>query len=253
MMNFFLVPEPCSIDGRATGKIFEVKMVVKMKLKVTTALIASLFLISAIAMVTPVKAADPNRILMIDIMAKGDDLDISGATNSISAKIEFDKVSGNPLVQLEFNYKIYDESGQKVYAMKGMLKDGLLLTTDHYFYCPVFNVWFINVWWVMGEGKFKTTDTDFEVFFRRLVTITMPNTEGKYESAQILMWLSPTAEYCLEDPGKYPPGPDKNPVYKYPEGWVLAAVIWDVTDPPIGPIPIGPISYLTKYMEKWVP
>ena len=86
-------------------------MVEKMKLKVTTALIAALFLISAITIVTPVKAADPNRILMIDFMAKGDDLDISGATNSIIGKIKYDKVSGIPLVQVEFHLKIYEESG----------------------------------------------------------------------------------------------------------------------------------------------
>jgi hypothetical protein len=103
----------------------------------------------------------------------------------------------------------------------------------------------------MGEGKFKTTDTDFEVFFRRWFTITMPNTEGKYESAQILMFLSPTAEYCLEDPGTYPPGSPENPVNILEQGgWVLAAVIWKV-ETPFGPmvLPIGPISYLTKYME----
>jgi len=134
--------------------------------------------------------------------------------------------------------------------MKGMLKDGLLLTTDHYFYCPIFNVWFINVWWVMGEGMVKTTDTDFEVFFRNSLPITMPNTEGKYVSAPILMFLSLTAEYCLEDPGTYPPG-TYPPVFIMPEGgWILAAVIWEV-ETPIGPmeLPVGPISYLTKYVE----
>ncbi len=233
-------------------------MVEKMKLKVTTALIAALFLISAITIVTPVKAADPNRILMIDFMAKGDDLDISGATNSIIGKIKYDKVSGIPLVQVEFHLKIYEESGEKVYAMKGKLKDGLLLTTEFYFYCPIFNVWFINVWWVMGEGLVKTTDTDFPVFFRNSFPITLPNTGGKYVSAPILMFLSPTAEYCLEDPGTYPPGTE-NPVYILEQGrWVLAAVMWDVGIPMdvgfgFGILPVGPVSYLTKYMEKWVP
>ncbi len=218
------------------------------KLKATKTLIAASFFITIIAIVTPVMAAEPDRIL---IMAKGDDLDFSGTTNSIIGKIEFGGGGELPSVQVVFHQKIYDESGEKVYAMKGMLKDGLLLTTDFYFYCPVFNVWFINVWQVMGEGKFKTTDTDFEVFFRRWFTITMPNTEGKYESAQILMFLSPTAEYCLEDPGTYPPGSPENPVNILEQGgWVLAAVIWKV-ETPFGPmvLPIGPISYLTKYME----
>ena len=217
-------------------------MVVKKKLKETKLLIASLFLISIIGMVTTVSASGSNRVLF---MAKGDDLDIPRTTNSIIAKFKYDKVSGVPSVQVNFHSKIYDESGEKVYAMKGMLKDGLLLQTDYYFYCPVFEVWFINVWWVMGEGKFKTTNTDFPVFFRRLATITLPNTEGKYESALILMWLSFTGEYCLEDPGTYPPG-TYPPVFIMPEGgWVLAAVMWYV--PEFGRvIPIGPISYLTK-------
>jgi hypothetical protein len=59
------------------------------------------------------------------------------------------------------------------------------------------------------------------------------------------MWLSFTGEYCLEDPGTYPPGTHP-PVFIMPEGgWVLAAVMWYV--PEFGDvIPIGPISYLTK-------
>jgi len=217
-------------------------MIVKKKSKVTKALIAVSFLICIIAIVTPVMAADSNCLL---IMAKGDDLDLPGATNFILGKIEFGGGGELPSVQAVFHQKIYDESGKKVYAMKGMLKDGLLLQTDYYFYCPVFEVWFINVWWVMGEGLVKTTDTDFQVFFRRLATITLPNTEGKYESAQILMFLSFTGEYCLEDPGTYHPG-TYPPVFILPEGgWALAAVMWYV--PEFGAvIPIGPVSYLTK-------
>ena len=217
------------------------------KLKATKTLIVASFFITIIAIVTPVMAAEPDRIL---IMATGDDLDISGTTNLIIGNIELGGGGELPSAQVFFHSKIYDESGEKVYTMKGMLKDGLVLKTDHYFYCPVFNVWFINVWLVMGEGKFKTTDTDFEVFFRKLFPIIMPNTEGKYVSANILMFLSPTAEYCLEDPGTYPPG-TYPPVFILPEGgWVLAAVIWEV-ETPMGPmeLPIGPISYLTKYME----
>ncbi|TKJ22968.1 MAG: hypothetical protein CEE43_04435 [Promethearchaeota archaeon Loki_b32] len=222
-------------------------MIVKKKSKVTKALIAVSFLIGIIAIVTPVMAADSNRLL---IMAKGDDLDLPGATNFILGKIEFGGGGELPSVQAVFHQKIYDESGEKVYAMKGMLKDGLLLQTDYYFYCPIFNVWFINVWWVMGEGLVKTTDSDIVVFFRNLLPITMPNTEGKYESAQILMFLSFTGEYCLEDPGTYPPG-TYPPVFILPEGgWALAAVIWEV-ETPIGPmvLPVGPISYLTKSIE----
>ena len=219
----------------------------KKKLKDTKVLIAALFLISIIGIVTTVNACDSNRVLFI---AKGDDLDIPGATNLIIGKIEFGEGDELPSTQVVFHQKIYDESGEKVYAMKGMLKDGLLLQTDYYFYCPIFNVWFINVWWVMGEGLVKTTDSDIVVFFRNLLPITMPNTKGKYESAQILMFLSFTGEYCLEDPGTYPPG-TYPPVFILPEGgWALAAVIWEV-ETPIGPmvLPVGPISYLTKSIE----
>ena len=226
-------------------------MVVKKKSKVTKALIAASLFITIIAIVTPVMAAGSNRSLFIAI---GDDLDFPETTNIIIGKIKFGGGGELPSAQLVFHQKIYDDSGEKVYAMKGMLKDGLLLTTDHYFYCPIFNVWFINVWWVMGEGLVKTTDTDFPVFFRNSFPITMPNTGGKYVSAQILMFLSPTAEFCLLDPGTYPPGTD-NPVDILPEGgWVLAAVIWDVGIPIIevgfgpGMFPVGPFSYLTKYM-----
>jgi len=223
-------------------------MVVKKTLKVTKALIAALFFISIIAFVTPVLAAGSNRVLF---MAIGDDLDIN-ATNLIIGKIEIGEDGELPLVQAVFHQKIYDDSGEKVYEMKGILKDGLLLTTDHYFYCPVFEVWFINVSWVMGEGTFKTTDTDFQVFFRNLFPITLPNTGGKFVSAPILMFLSPTAEYCLEDPGTYLPGSPENPVNILEQGaWALAAVIWEV-ETPMGPmeLPIGPISSLTRYMEK---
>jgi len=229
-----------------------VKMVEKMKLKVTTALIAALFLISAIAIFTPVKAAIPNRNLIVNFMAKGDDLDISGATNSIIGKIKYDNPF--PLAQVEFHSKIYDEESGEEYAMKGKLKDGSLLTTDFTFYCPIFGFYFINVWQVMGVGKFKTTDTDYSPgFYRNLFPITMPNTGGKYVSAPILMLLSPTAEYYLLDPVTNPPGTD-NPVYILPEGgWVLAAVIWNVGIPMDvgfgdGMFPVGPVSYLTKYM-----
>jgi hypothetical protein len=226
-----------------------VKIIVKKKSKVTKTLIAASFFITIIAIITPVMAAGSNRILFIAI---GDDLDFPDTTNIIIGKIEKGGGGELPSAQVVFHQKIYDDSGEKVYEMKGILKDGLLLTTKHYFYCPIFKVWFINVSWVMGMGLVKTTDTDFPVIFRTLFPITLPNTEGKYVSAPILMFLSPTAEYCLEDPGIYAPGTPENPVDTLEQGgWVLAAVIWEV-ETPIGPmeLPIGPISCLTKYMEK---
>ena len=220
----------------------------KKKLKETKVLIAALFLISIIGIVTTVNACDSNRVLF---MAKGDDQDIN-ATNLIIGKIEFGEGDELPSTQVVFHQKIYDESGEKVYAMMGILKDGLLLTTDHYFYCPIFNFWWVNVWWFMGEGIFKTTDTDYDLVYRNWFPITMPNTEGKFVSAPILMFLSPTAEYCLEDPGAYPPG-EHPEVFTHPGGaWVLAAVLCGIiVETPMGSVelPIGPVSYLTRYIE----
>ena len=209
-------------------------MVVKMKLKVTTALIASLLLISIIAIITPVKAADPNRFLMIDIMAKGDDADISGATTSIIGRIEFDKVSGVPLAQVEFHIKIYDESGEKFYSMKGKLKDGLVISNSFQFYCTVREVTWINLWFIMGVGKLKTTDIDMEIEYRG-ETITLPNTGAQYVPAMIFMMVSPKGEYVSDE---YPEGsiwPE--------EGWAFAG-IYGI---------FGGVTYLTKYMEKLVP
>ena len=231
-MNCFLAPGPCRIEGKETGKILEVKKVVKMQSKVTTALIVSSLLIGILAIITPVNAADPNRILMIDIMAKGDDLDIAGGTTSIIGRIEFDKVSGIPLAQVEFHTKIYDESGEKIYSMKGKLKDGLVITNMYQFYCTVREVTWINLWLIMGEGKLKTTDTVIEIEHRG-ETKTLPNTGGQYVPAAIFMMVSPNGEH-LE--GVWEQG-----------GWAVAGIM-------VGGIPIfGGVSYLTKYMEKWVP
>ena len=214
-------------------------MVMKKKSKVTTALLVSSFLIGIIAIMTPVKAADPNRILMINIMAKGDDLDISGATTSIIAKIEFDKASGIPSVaHVEFQTKIYDESGEKIYSMKGKLKDGIIISNSFQFNCTVRKVTWINLWFIMGEGKLKTTDADIEIEYRGQI-ITLPNTGGQYIPVSIMMMVNPKGEYVLgEDPE----------IFIWPQGgWATAIIV-------IGGIPsIGAVTYLTKYMEKLVP
>ncbi len=215
----------------------EVKIIMKTKLKVTTALLASLFLVSIIAVSTPAKAAEPNRILMYDIMAKGDDLDIPGydlgiyrATTSIIGKIEFDKVSEVPLGRVEFHIKIYDESGEKVYSMKGKLKNGMVIPNQN-FVCTVRGVTWTNLWFVMGEGKLKTTDIDLKIVHRGELK-TLPNTGGKYIPAFIFMMVSPNGE---------------NLEGEIWEGWAFAGVM-------VNGIPVvGGVTYLTKYMEKWVP
>jgi len=229
-------------------------MLEKMKLKVAAALIAVSFIIMAI--LTPMVVAHPhhkdkhNRILF---MAKGDDLDLSGATNLIIGSIKLGGSSALGTARVVFHQKFYDDSGEK-YAMIGMLKDGLLVQTDYYFFCPVFMRWFINVWVVLGEGTFRTTDTDCDdLTYRNWFQITMPNTRGKFVSTPMLMFLSPTAEYCLEDPGSYPPG-EHPEVYTLEEGgWVLAAVLCGIiVETPMGELvelPIGPVSYFTRYIE----
>jgi len=225
-------------------------MVVKKKSKVTTALIPVLFLIGIIAIVTPVNACYTNRIY---IMAIGDDLDLPRTSNFIIGNIKFSGDSEPPSAGVFFYSKIYGESGEK-YAMLGMLKNGFLIMTDFEFYCPIFDVWWINVWWVMGEGIFRTTDTDIEVYFRESLTIAMPNTEGQCVPASIFMWLSPTAEY-RESEGN-PTDPENplrptGPVKIWEQGgWALAGVFWDVGIPMdfgfgVGILPIGPLSYLT--------
>jgi len=84
----------------------------------------------------------------------------------------------------------------------------------------------------MGEGKLKTTDTVI-VIEHRGVTITLPNTEGKYIPATIFMLVSPNGEHL---DGVWEQG-----------GWAVAAIM-------DGGIPIfGGVSYLTKYMEKLIP
>jgi hypothetical protein len=209
-------------------------MIVRKKSKTTKALIAVSFLIGIIAIITPVMGCRnaTNRILII---AKGDDGDIAGATTSIIAMIEFDKASGLPSVaQVKFQTKIYDESGEKIYSMKGKLKDALVISDSFQFYCSVREVTWINLWFIMGEGKIKTTDTDIEIDFRG-GTVTLPNTEGQYLPFSFWMMVNPKGEYVLgEDPE----------VFIWPEGGWATVIIT------IGGIPtVGVVTYLTKYME----
>lgn len=212
----------------------------KKKSKVSKTLIAATFLISIFALVTTVNACGSDRVLF---MAIGDDMDIN-ATDLIIGKIKYGENGEPPSAKAVFHQRIYDESGKKVYAMNGMLTEGILVQTDYYFLCPVFQVWFINVWFVMGEGMYKTTDTDLDLIYRRSFPITMPNTEGKYVSAPMIMMLSPTAEYCLEDPSTNPE------VFIHPGGpWALVGVLCGIiVETPWGPVelPIGPAAFLTR-------
>jgi len=220
-------------------KVYRVKKIMKTKLKVTTALLASLFLVSILAVSTPAIAAKPDSTLMINILAKGDDMDIPPyesedgdyrATTLIVGKIRFDEVSGVLLGRVEFHIKIFDESGKKVYEIKGKLKDGMVIP-GFVFECNVRLVTWTNLWLVMGNGMIKTTDTYLEIEHRGELK-TLPNTGGKYVPADIVMMVSPNGE---------------NFEGEIWDGWAFAGVM-------VNGIPtFGGVTYLTKYMEKLVP
>ncbi len=215
----------------------------KTKLKVTTVLLASLFLVSIIAGSTPAIAAKPEPTLMINILANGDDQDIPPyesedgiyrATTLIVGKIRFDKVSGVLLGQVEFHIKIYDGSGEKIYSMKGKLKNAMVMILP-FWYCEVRELTWINLWVVMGEGKLKTTDTFLDIEYRG-GTITLPNTGGHYVSTYTLaMLVSHYGEYVLGD--------DPEVFIWEQGGWAYAGLYG---------MP-GGVTYLTKYMDKSVP
>ncbi|MHA2431350.1 MAG: hypothetical protein ACXACC_10035 [Promethearchaeota archaeon] len=140
------------------------------------------------------------------------------------------------MAQVDFQTKLRDESGKKIYSMKGKLKDGLVIggTNMHEFYCEVREVMWINLWLIMGEGKLKTTDADIEIEYRG-GTVTLPNTEGRYIPFFFWIMVNPKGEYILgEDPT----------VHIWPEGgWATVIIL-------IGGVPsIGVVTYLTKYME----
>ena len=191
-------------------------------------------MISIIAISTPVIAAEPDRILMVDIMAKGDDEDIPPhysddgiyrATTLIVGKIRFDEVSGVGLGQVEFHVKIYEiESGEKVYTIKGKFKDGAVMLWDEH-YCPVREVTWTNIWVVVGEGMIKTTDTVIENFEYRGNKITLPNTGGKYIPITFAMMVSPNGD---------------NLEGKNWDGWAYAGI----------PYVFGGVTWLTRYIEK---
>jgi hypothetical protein len=225
---------------RVEKKIFEVKMMEKIKLKMTTVLIVALFVI--IAIVTPNVAAYakyPKHPKLILVMSKGYDADIVGGTTSIIAMIKFDKASGLPSVaQLEFQTKIYDESGEKIYSIKGKLKDGLVIggANIHQFHCDVRNVTWVNLWFITGEGKLKTTDADITMEFRGQI-ITLPNTGGKYIPFSFWMFVNPKGEYISDN------DPDQE-IQVWPEGgWASVLMLID------GIPTFSVTTYLTRYME----
>ena len=199
----------------------------KSKYKFVISLAIFLVLVNTMVIAVPVKAANPSHILMVDIMAIGDDLDVPGARSFIKGRIEYDKVTGECQGQVEFHIKLYDESGEKFYSMKGKLKDALVMPIP-YWYCDVRDVLWTNLWLVMGEGKIKTTDLNMYIDYRGN-TILLPNTGGQYTTIFLVMLVSPNGEY---EGGVWPQG-----------GWAAAGIYGG----------FGGVTYLTKYMEKSVP
>lgn len=201
-------------------------MKAKYRTKYRSAITLALFLVlvNTMVMAVPVKAADSSRMLKIDIMAKGPDFDVPGAISFIKGTIEYNKVTGEYLAQVEFHLKLYDESGKKIYSMKGKLKDAAVMP-GFSFPCDVRNVLWINLWLVTGEGQIKTTDTDMQIEYRGN-WITLPNTGGKYIPMTLNMLASQYGEY---DGGVWEEG-----------GWAAAGMLGV----------FGAGTYLTKYMVK---
>ena len=205
----------------------------------TTALLTSLFLVSIIAVSTPAIATKPDDRLMINIMANGDDADIPPyeseigfyrATTLIVGKIRFDKDSDVLQGRVEFHIKIYEiESGEKVYTIKGKLKDGAVSIIP-FWPCDVRHVTWTDLWFVMGEGMIKTTDMDLTILYRGF-PIALPNTHGKWETFQVGMMVSPKGEHIAPQ-GTWEDG-----------GWAFGGI----------PGIFGGVTYLTNYMEKLVP
>ena len=87
-------------------------------------------------------------------MVKGVDFEISGATTFIKGKIELGKVSSEPLGEVKFHLKIYDESNEKIYSLKGKLKDGVVIVLPYYYY-RVREVFWTNLWLITGTDEIK--------------------------------------------------------------------------------------------------
>ena len=169
-------------------------------------------------------------------------------------KIELGEDGAPSTAKVSFHSKIHKKSAGKVYEMKGSTENGVVLTNELVLFCPVFLYYFINLTLILGDGMVKTTATPYDVFFRKSVLITMPNSGGEYIPASVFMILSLTGAYCNYDPTDpaTPPGTSQNPVlYLSGGGIALAGVLWNVGIPGdvgwgMGILPVGPFSYLTK-------
>ncbi|NHJ33278.1 MAG: hypothetical protein FK732_10465 [Asgard group archaeon] len=92
-----------------------------------------------------------------------------------------------------------------------------------YNYCPVRNVIWTNLWYVIGLGEIKTSDTSLTIDYRGS-TITLPNTGGKFVPAAVAMAISPYGEHTT---GVWHEGP-----------WAFAGIPG-----------FGGVTHLLKYIE----
>ncbi|MBA7656790.1 hypothetical protein ES703_64717 [subsurface metagenome] len=195
-----------------------------------------MFLVLCLATMGVYGHAGDNDITQIDFMAKGLDEDIGfyeaqhSATTLIVGKIVFDEVSGLPILgDVEFHMTIYDES-RKVYSIKGHLENTTFVMYPVPNYCTVRKVTWINLWYVMGMGKVKTTEA-ITIDYRG-EEITLLDTEGKFVNLPIVFAVSSLGEILEGEPWG---------------GWAFAGVVL-----PSGKT-FGGITWLTKFVENWVP
>jgi hypothetical protein len=209
-------------------------MKAKLKPKYKFAIFLTIFLVFVNTMIftAPAKAAKPSSILMIDFKAKGDDLDVPGAITTIKGRIEYNEATGEGQGQVVFHLKLYDESGKKVYSMMGMLKS-VVVMRGFEFPCSVRDLTWTNLWFVMGEGKIKTTGKPITMEYRG-IPITLPNTEGRYNTTTVGFMVSSNGEFEQngDEEGEWDQG-----------GWAFAGI----------PGFFGGVTLLTKFTEKWVP
>jgi hypothetical protein len=211
------------------GQIYVSEKEVKMK-KIC------MFLVLCLVAMVAYGQADSKDIPTMDIKAVGPDLDIGrvdqySARTSIEAEVVLDE-NGNPLLlkKLIFSIEIYDETGEKVYMIEGVLLVYAEVEVLPYWPCDVRKVNWTDIWHVVGLGKVKTTDVDIEIEYRGTI-ITLPNTHGRWVFRKpIIFGLVPLGEHTE---GVWSEG-----------GWAFAGVPTSITTN------FGGVTYLTKYMEK---
>ena len=199
-------------------------------------------LVLCLAMMVAYGQADSKDTRIMVIKAIGVDEDIGGylipdseyrAVTSIKAEVEL-KENGDPLLlkELVFSTKIIDGLGEKVYTIEGELLVDVGVMYPFSNYCTVRNVTWINLWFVVGVAKVKTTDIVIENFPYRNDSITLPNTHGQYVNLPVVVAVSPLGETLESAPWG---------------GWAFAGVV--TSSDPFKTF--GGITWLRQFVEQW--